>query len=133
MELLNSGFNACEKIAENPQVRRYVTSYRKRYKDAGLWTVDTGCIVFTSFIIYYLNFLSSREGNTMDRIVTFLFVLGVLAYVGLSSFFRKLNKMSEDNMILQFLKTGNTYVYVTCAHVTYVTITHIHNYIYNTK
>lgn len=111
MDVLNSGIALYDKITQSPHCRRCVSTYSKRYKEASLWTVDTGCLVFTSLIIYYLNFLSTREGNSWDTAVTFLFVLGALAYFGLSSFFRKLNRLSEDNLVVQFLKTGNKYFF----------------------
>jgi len=101
-----------DRCAESPQFRHCYAAYRKHYKKAYLWTIETGCLVFTSFIIYYLTFVSSREGRWLDRIVTFLFVLGALAYVALSKVFRKLNALSQDNVLLKFLKSANKWVFV---------------------
>lgn len=99
-------------VSSSPGVREFVKRFKHHYKTGSIWTLETGCLIFTSWIIYYLIFASSEPTGALEIIVTIFFILGALIYFASSSLCNLLSESYAQSNIPKYLKTANRYLFM---------------------
>lgn len=82
------------------------------YNDGSISTIETGCLIFSSWMVYYLLFISLDPVDVFGRIVTVSFFIGALTFLCVSSFFNKISRSYESNTLLKYLKISNKYIFM---------------------
>lgn len=90
----------------------FVKRFKIHYKNGNIWTIETGCLLFSSWMVYYLMFLSLDSIGILDCIVTICFFLGALAFLVTFSLFNKISRSYASNDFVRYLKVGNKYVFM---------------------
>lgn len=98
-------------FSSSDQGRFFLSRFKHYNKEGNIWTLETGCLVYTSFAIYYI--LASPESiPIVQKLVISAFFLGALTYFVSFSAFKKLNKAYSDNEIAKFVKDANNYIFM---------------------
>lgn len=92
--------------------KEFIKRFKAHYKAGNIWTIETGCLLFSSWMVYYLMFLSSDATGALDIIVTIFFFLGALIFLGTSSLFKKISKTFASKDWLKYLNIGNKYIFM---------------------
>lgn len=111
LQLTMSTMTESKNLATSPVVKLFLGRFQRLYKKNDIWTLETGCLVFTSFIIYYLIFFSPDVIAVLDIIVIVFFMLGALTYFGSSTLFQRLSSVYQDNACTSFLKAAHKYLF----------------------
>jgi len=98
-------------LTTSEQGKLFVSRFKHHSKKGSIWTLTTGCLVYTSLTIYYL--ISSPETvEILHKAVISFFILGGLTYVVSSRAFRGLNNAFTGHDVTKFLKTANRYIFM---------------------
>lgn len=92
--------------------RDFIKRFMKHYKTGNIWTIETGCLLFSSWMVYYLMFITSATIGVLDRIVTLFFFLGALVFITTSLLFNKVTHAYASNNFVKYLKVGTKYVFM---------------------
>lgn len=82
------------------------------YKNGNIWTIEAGCLLFSSWMVYYLIFISTDSIGSLDLIVTLFFFLGALTFLATSSIFNKISRSYAPNNFVKYLKISNKYLFM---------------------
>jgi len=99
-------------LFSSPGGKEFVRRYKTHYKAGNIWTLETGCLLFSSWMVYYLFFVSPETTGVLDIIVTIFFILGALTYVASSSMFNRLSQVYASSDWVKYLKTANRYLFM---------------------
>jgi len=100
-------------ISSSPGVQDFRKRFKRHYKEGNVWTLETGCLLFTSWMVYYLIFVSPDASSVLDIIVLIFFLLGVAVYFISSSFFERLSQIfSGQKKWIDYLKLANRYLFM---------------------
>ncbi len=90
----------------------FIKRFMTHYKSGNIWTIETGCLLFSSWMVYYLMFISIESIGVLDRIVTLLFFLGAITFLTTFTLFNKISRSFSSNNFVKYLKIGNKYVFM---------------------
>lgn len=99
-------------LTSAPGVKDFLKRFKSLYKESSVWTLVRGCLIFSSWMVYYLIFVSPETTGVLDIIILILFLLGALLYVASSSLFTKLSRTFSRQDWIKYLKTGNKYLFM---------------------
>lgn len=92
--------------------KEFIKLFMAHYKNGDIWTIETGCLLFSSWMVYYLMFISIDKIGSLDGIVTLFFFLGALTFLTTSSLFNKISRSYATNDLVKYLKIGNKYLFM---------------------
>lgn len=92
--------------------KEFVKRFMAHYRNWNIWTIETGCLTFSSWMFYYHLFISIDTIGVFDRIVTLFFFLGALTFLATSSVFNKISQSHASNDFVKYLKIGNKYLFM---------------------
>lgn len=92
--------------------REFIKRFMTHYNAGNIWTIETGCLIFSSWMVYYLMFISSDTIAVLDRIVTLFFFLGALTFLIASSLFNRISRSFAKNDFIKYLRVGNKYLFM---------------------
>lgn len=92
--------------------REFIKRFSAHYKSGNIWTIETGCLLFSSWMVYYLLFISTDSIGVLDSIVTLLFFLGALTFLITFSIFNKISRSYISNDFVKYMKIGNKYLFM---------------------
>lgn len=101
-----------DQIFSSPGGKEFLRRFKSHYKAGNVWTLETGCLIFSSWMVYYLIFVSPDTTGVLDIIVTIFFILGVLTYLATSSLFDKIIQAYATKDWLKYVKTANRYLFM---------------------
>lgn len=99
-------------IFASPGGKEFIKKFQTHYKAGNIWTIETGCLLFSSWMVYYLMFISPDTTGATDIIVTLFFFLGAFIYLATSSLFDKISQSSASNDWVKYVKIGNKYIFM---------------------
>jgi len=102
--------DAGRQMIESPGLQRVLSIFRKHYRDATPETYNTGCLIYTTVVIYHL--VASREASGFDFLVISFFILGALAFIGSKKTLSKLKETYDENYLVNALKVVNKYFFM---------------------
>jgi len=79
-------------VTSSPGVIQFTKRYKALCKESSVWTLATGCLIFTSWMLYYILFKSPEIRSALDIVVLIFFLLGAALYVISSNLFTRLNE-----------------------------------------
>lgn len=92
--------------------REFVKRFIIHYNSGSIWTIETGCLLFSSWMVYYLMFISTDPIGILDRIVTLFFFLGALIFLLTTSLFNKISRTYSSSEFVKYVKVGNKYLFM---------------------
>jgi hypothetical protein len=84
-----------EFLQSSPALKDFSVRFKGHYKAGSIWTLEAGCLLFTSWMVYFLIFASPEVRGVLDLIVVIFFFIGVALFLATSSLFSKLNTFFE--------------------------------------
>lgn len=101
-----------DQIFSTPGGKEFVRRFKNHYKAGNIWTLEAGCLLFSSWMVYYLIFVSPDTTGVLDIIVTIFFILGALTFFATSSVFNKITQTFASSDWVKYLKTANRYLFM---------------------
>lgn len=95
--------------------KEFVERFISHYRTGNVWTIETGSLLFSSWMVYYLMFISAEAIGVLDGIVTLFFFIGAITYLATSSVFNKISHSYASNNFVKYLKVGNKYVFLVAS------------------
>lgn len=99
-------------VIENIFSSEFIKRFKIHYKAGNIWTIETGCLLFSSWMVSYLLFISSDTIVVLDFIVTLVFFFGALTFLTTSSLFNKISQSFASSDWVKYLKVINKYLFM---------------------
>jgi len=111
-------------LDSSPPLKDFALRFKGHYKASSVWTLEGGCLLFTSWMVYYLLFVSPEVRGILDLIVLIFFFIGVGLFGATSSLFSKLSKTftdpsspSSSSNWTSYLTMANRYIFMALSFI----------------